>query len=189
MENSKKNLGAFLVPISIVLAGIMVSGGILAAQKKNEEAAGDVESAETVDTTASALTEGTFKYYDGTELLMEDGLPVVVLFSTETCSHCSWIADTFDNVAKEYQDSGKVKAYHFNYTSEGIVDTLSGEVYDTIPTEIDNLITVYGEGYVPTFIMGGKYFRVGNAYESADDLASEEKEFRRVIDLVVEETK
>lgn len=188
MKKQSKNLSAFLVPVSIVLAGIIVSGAIFVSQKSNTNTIDTTDTVDDVDAnTTPSLTDGSFKYYEGTDILLEDGKPVIVLFSTETCPHCQWISETFDMIAKEYQDAGKIKAYHFNFTQSGVADTISGETFDAIPSQFEELNTKYGGGYVPTFVIGGKYFRVGNAFEQEDDLEKESTELRRIIDQVIEE--
>ena len=188
MEKITKNLSTFLVPVAIVLAGIMVSGAIFASKKNNAETPTEPAETDNVESdTTPALTNGSFKYYEDATITLEDGKPVVAMFSTATCPHCTWSAETFDNVVKEYQDAGEIKGYHFNYTQSGIVDTISGEAFEAIPTQLDELNARYGEGYVPVFIIGGKYFRVGNAFESEDDLTQEAEELKRVIEQVLEE--
>src|SRR3990172_10780878 len=42
-----------------------------------------------------------------------DGRPVIRLFSTTWCPHCQWIKETYERVAKEYADAGKIVAYHW----------------------------------------------------------------------------
>lgn len=190
MENNKeKNLNAFLVPVSIVVAGIMVSGAIFAAQKgkTSEEVAGaeTEQTQETEDVVVNESTNGSFSYEEGTELYLEDGKPVVALLSTKTCPHCVWVGDTYNSVVKEYQDAGKIRGYHFDFTSDGVEESINGAT--ELPSELEALYQKYSGGYVPTFIIGGKYYRVGNAFESEDDLVKEAEELRRIIDQVLSE--
>jgi len=110
-----------------------------------------------------------------------DGKPVVYLFSTTWCGHCGWIKDTFDSTVKEYVDAGKIVAYHYQIDTGD--DTLTEEVETSVP---DSDMAVYGKfnpgGSIPTFVFGCKYYRIGNGFESQQDLAAEEAEFRKVID-------
>jgi thiol-disulfide isomerase/thioredoxin len=185
MDNLKKNLSAFIVPLSIIVAGLLVSGAIFASQgKSSTETEGEVEGEETSDTTEDP-TNGTFYYRDGTEIYTEDGKPVVALISTSSCPHCVWISDTYDTVVREYQDAGKIKAYHFIYTDSGLSDTINGAT--EMSSELQAHYEDYSGGYVPTFVIGGKYYRVGNAYESEGDLEAEATELRRIIDQVISE--
>ena len=190
MEKQGKNLGAFLVPVSIVLAGIMVSGAIFASQKNNTDTTPDDTDTPVVDTAEPALTEGSFEYYEDGEVETEDGKPVVRLFSTTWCPHCEWIKETFDSVVKEYVDAGTILAYHWELDIND--DTLTEEAETEVPaSELAYFEQFNPEGSIPTYVIGGKYFKVGNPppYESADDLEGISEEFRRIIDLVIEEAK
>ena len=40
-------------------------------------------------------------------------------------------------------------------------------------------------GTIPTFVFGGKYYRIGTGYEKQGDLLAEEREFRAVIDSLL----
>jgi len=192
MNEKSKNLGAFLVPLSIVLAGIMVSGAIFAATKK-DETAGTTDDQPVVDDTSDTTEQDpkdvSFYYREDAEIYMEEGKPVVALISTTSCPHCTWVAETFDNIAKEYEAAGKIKAYHFELSQSGAYDTLTGQESSEMPEKLSQLNTEYSGGYVPTFIIGGKYYRIGNAFEREDDLEKEAAELRRIIDKVIEETK
>lgn len=127
------------------------------------------------------LAINTFEMKKDAEICREDGKPVIYLFSTATCPHCQWIKDTYDRVVKEYVATGKIKAYHYDVDSG---DDLLTPAKETQLTDAANKIynEFSPEGYIPTFVFGCKYFRVGNGYESESDLAKEETEFRAVID-------
>jgi len=131
---------------------------------------------------------GTFESFNnsGYEVELEEGKPVVRLFSTTWCPHCQWVRETFDNVVKEYVDAGKIAAYHWEVDTGD--NTLTAEVEAEVPA---SELAVYQEfnpkGSIPTFVFGGKYYRVGNGFEAADDLAAEEAAFRAVIDKILEE--
>jgi thiol-disulfide isomerase/thioredoxin len=127
-------------------------------------------------------TEGSFSV-SSDEICAEDGKPLVILFSTTTCPHCKWIKKTFDSVAKEYADSGKIAAYHWEMDSND--NTLTSAKESKVPDDYANMFWKYSNnGAVPTFVFGCRYYRLGNAYETSNDLASEEKEFRRMMDLL-----
>jgi len=187
MEKATKNLSAFLVPVSIVLAGIMVSGAIFASQRDDTDSSTETNSVDTTDVnTTPTLPDGSFQYYEGSEVEVEDGKPVIRLFSTTWCGHCGWGKETFDSVAKEYVDAEKILAYHWE------LDIYDNTLTETVETEVPASEQLYfekfnPEGSIPTFVIGGKYFRVGNAFEREDDLAKEEEELRRIIEQVIEE--
>ena len=123
-----------------------------------------------------------FKEKEGSEICKENGKPIIRLFSTTWCSYCSWIKDTFDQVAKEYVNQGKIVAYHWEVDTND--NTLTEEVEKEIP---EKEMAVYQEfnprGSIPTFVFGCKYWRIGIAY---DDLAKEEVDFRETIDALLE---
>lgn len=123
----------------------------------------------------------TFQQKAGAEVCKENGKPVVYLFSTTWCPHCTWIKDTFDKVAKEYVAAGKIVAYHWDIDVND--DTLTAAKETAFPTEANAVYQEFNpQGSIPTFVFGCKYFRVGNGFESQQDLAAEEKEFRAIFD-------
>jgi len=123
----------------------------------------------------------TFSQKKDADICKEGGKPIVYLFSTTWCPHCQWIKETFDRVAKEYVDAGKIAAYHWEVDTND--NTLTSELEKEVPA---NQMAVYQEfnpdGSIPTFVLGCKYFRVGNGYEAQKDLAKEEAELRAAID-------
>jgi len=123
---------------------------------------------------------GTFSKTDG-EICKQDGKPIIRLFSTSTCPHCIWIKDTFDKVAKEYVNKGKIKAYHWVMDQGDDILTTAKE--SQVPdSEMQVLAKFDVDGYVPAFVFGCQYFRIGTGYESQNDLKKEEAEFRKIID-------
>ncbi len=121
-------------------------------------------------------------------LCVIDGKPVIRLYSTTTCPHCIWIKETYNSVVNDYAARGKIVAYHW------LVDTgddiLTPGVEQSLPSLEQILFQRYSNGgYVPTFAFGCKYTRIGNGYERQNDLASEDAEFRAVIDELIEEAK
>lgn len=122
----------------------------------------------------------------GKEIELQDGKPVIRLFSTTWCPHCKWIKETFDRVAKEYADAGKIVAYHWEVDTKD--NTLTPQAETSIPkTELAVFQEFNPQGYVPAFVFGGKYSRIGNGYEQKQDLAAEEAEFRAVIESLIAE--
>jgi parvulin-like peptidyl-prolyl isomerase len=120
----------------------------------------------------------------GDELCTEDGKPIIRLFSTTTCPHCKWIKGTFDSVAKEYVEQGKIVAYHWELDTKD--DTLTEEAENDVPVNELALFQKYDpQGGVPAFVFGCKYVRIGNAYEAQNDLAAEEAEFRNLIEELI----
>lgn len=108
------------------------------------------------------------------------------MFSTTWCPHCKWIKETFDLTVKEYVDSGKILAYHWELDTGD--NTLTEETESAVP---EAELQVYREfnprSSIPTFVFGCKYFRVGNGFESTKDLSSETKEFQAVIESILQE--
>jgi hypothetical protein len=145
---------------------------------------------------------GTFESFtdSGYGVELQDGKPVIRLFSTTWCPHCVWIMPVFDRVAKEYVDAGKIVAYHWELDTYD--NTLTDEVETAVP---DSEMAVYTRfdpnGSIPAFVLGGKYYRIGNGFEGSGDtadptseqslanLAKEEAALRAVIDSLIEEAK
>jgi len=122
---------------------------------------------------------------NGNAICKIDGKPVVRLYSTTVCPHCKWIGPTYEKVVKEYVDAGKIVAMHWEIDLGD--DTLTQEFEGAFPSEEATIFKSNNEkGYVPKFDFGCKYERIGNPFEQEDDLAKEEAEFRRVIDLLLE---
>ncbi len=119
----------------------------------------------------------------GEEIELMDGKPVIRLFSTTWCGHCQWIGETYESVVKEYADAGKIVAYHWELDIGD--DTLTPSKEGRIPTEEYDIFRKYSPGGVPTYVFGCKYMRVGNGYESTNDLRAEEAEFREVIEKLI----
>ena len=127
----------------------------------------------------------TFKVIDGPVETM-DGKPVIRLFSTTWCPHCVWIKPTFDRVAKEYVDAGKIVAYHWELDTGD--DTLTTAVETSVPDSEKAVFAKFNpRNSIPTFVFGGKYWRIGNGYESEQSLTLEEQEFRAVIEELIRE--
>jgi thiol-disulfide isomerase/thioredoxin len=190
------NLGessSFAVPAAILISAIIVAIAIIYTGSKDGETTlsdttGDTEQTEdTGDTTAQAETPAvlgelqTFSEHEG-EICKEDGKPVVYLFSTTWCPHCEWIKDTFDSWAKDNSD--KMVAYHWELDTND--NTLTADAESEVPAEHQAVYEKFNpNGSIPTFVFGCKYSRVGNGYESEDDLNKEKEAFDAVLNEII----
>lgn len=196
MDQEHKFLTA---PVAIIIAGIIIAGAILISSgtiklqnPSKTNTAANTTPAPTNTAAIPIIASGpasvaptapgvkTFLEKANAEICKEDNKPIVYLFSTTWCPHCQWVNDTFNKVAKEYVNSGKIKAYHWEIDIKD--DTLTTAKETEVPAKD---LAIYQEfnpgGSIPTFVLGCKYFRVGNGYEQQQDLASEETEFRAAI--------
>jgi thiol-disulfide isomerase/thioredoxin len=195
-----EGFGEFFTPIAIILSAILISvsiiytgskltddGTTLGAENKqttdesSDDSADSAENTGTESTVAEVGSFETFTEYD-TEKCEEDGKPLVILFSTTWCPHCTWIKDTFDNWAKNNQD--KIAAYHWELDTKN--NTLTDEEESEIPKEHNDIFDKFNpNGSIPTFVFGCKYGRVGNGYEQEDDLEKEKATFNKVVDKLL----
>ena len=126
----------------------------------------------------------TFSSVNG-DICTEDDKPVIRLFSTRTCPHCQWVAGAFDPVVKMYVEEGLIVAHHWE------VDTGDDLLTDQVETNVpDSEIAIYysfnSQNTVPTFVFGCRYYRVGNGYESQNNLRAEAAEFMAVIEALLD---
>jgi len=122
----------------------------------------------------------TFSMKEG-DICTEDGKPIIRLFSSTTCPHCTWIEDTYDSMMKELVEEGLIVAYHWKMDIED--DSLTSIKEDFMPQEEKDLYYEFNpRGSVPTFVFGCKYYRVGNGYEAEGNLALEKREFLAIIE-------
>jgi len=127
----------------------------------------------------------TFESIDG-EICREDGKPVIRLFSTTWCSHCRWIANTFDAVAQMYMDEGEIVARHWEVDTGD--DVLTEQVEQAVPDSEDAVFKAFNpRESIPTFVFGCKYYRIGTGYEQENDLKAEAAEFMAVIEALINE--
>ncbi len=129
--------------------------------------------------------EGSTFYDTGNQILVDNsGRPYVILFSTTWCSHCQWIADTFDSLAAE-NFSSQINLQHWEIDIGD--NTLTSWTETEVPQEILNIYKKYNpEGSIPTFVFGGKYIRIGNGYERQGDLNAEMNDFKLIIGKLIE---
>jgi len=109
--------------------------------------------------------------------------PIVLMFSTSWCSHCQWVKPAFETVAKEYE--GQIIAH--NWEIDKGDDTLTINQETLVPQEDLTLYKKYNpRGSIPTFVFGCKYFRIGTGYERDKNLEAEKKEFRQIIETLLQ---
>ena len=115
----------------------------------------------------------------------DDGLPVILLFTSSTCPHCKWVGDIFDIIVKYYISSGLIEAHHFDLVTGD--DLLTEKVETQIPPAYLKL-RANGDpkGLVPYFNFSCEFERIGNGYEKTDDLAAEGEEIRKVIETLIQ---
>ncbi len=137
----------------------------------------------------SPSTIRSFQLVPGeSSICTQDGKPIIRLFSTTFCPHCRWINETFNGVMDEYVSAGKIVAYHWDVDVSN--NQFTPEKESSIPpSETDWISKVNPDLTVPTYVFGCKYFRVGNAYETVDDLDAEAGEFKAVIEKLLMEVK
>lgn len=116
---------------------------------------------------------------------MKDGKPVVRLFSTTWCPHCIWIKSAYEDTVKEYVARGRIIAYHWGLDIDD--DTFRDEKIPVPQSEKDVFRKFNPGGGVPTFVFGGRYYRIGNGYEAQKDLEAEKAEFKAVIEVLLQE--
>tara|TARA_Y100000310_G_C20596000_1_gene770533 strand:- start:850 stop:1323 length:474 start_codon:yes stop_codon:yes gene_type:complete len=129
--------------------------------------------------------EGKRTFIDtGDSLCTIDGKPAIRLFSTTWCPHCKWIKETYEKTVKEYVDSGKIVAYHWEVDTND--DTLTSNIETEVPFSEMEIFSKYNpKQSIPTFVFGCRYSRVGNGYESQGNLVAEEAEFRSIIEELI----
>ena len=144
---------------------------------------GDVTGGDTTGEPEKLAGSSFYATGDGT-CTDSDGKPYVILFSTTWCSHCTWIKDTFDSLVTE-NFANQINLQHWEMDTGD--NTLTSEVETEVPAEINALYQKYNpRGSIPTFVFGCEYFRIGNGYESQDDLNAELEDFKLVINKLLE---
>lgn len=135
------------------------------------------------------ITDGLITTFQSVEndICAEDGKPIIRLYSTTRCPHCLWVKDTFDSVAKEYVDQGLIVAHHWELDNQD--DTLTEEIESEIPeADLITLAQFNQQGYVPAYVFGCRYARIGNGHEREMSLDAEANEFRAVIEKLIRES-
>ncbi len=201
VQNSGKNqqflLGLFAGIAVISIIGLIVlgiayvgknqpanNGTDKAAVQQGTQAPAGQQAAGPVTETPTAPGVTTFSVKKAATVCKEGGKPVIYLFSTTWCPHCQWVAATFDKTVQEYVKAGKIVAYHWEVDTGD--NTLTSDKETKIP---DSAMAVYNEfnpqGSIPTYVLGCKYFRVGNGHESQNDLNAEAAELKAAIDDLI----
>lgn len=120
------------------------------------------------------------------EICLKDGKPIVREFATSWCPHCSWVKETYQSVVQEYGKAGKIIAYQWEVDTKD--DLLTEALEFAVPEAEMNIFKKFSpDGAIPTFVIGCKYYRVGNAYESQNNKEAEAQELRFMIDKTLGE--
>ena len=116
----------------------------------------------------------------------DDGKPIIRMFSSTSCPHCTWAKQPFDDTMMEYAD--QVQAYHWELDIGD--NTLTDIVESDTPKDEMMVYRRFNpSGTVPTFVFGCKYFRIGSGFERAPNgKAREAEEFREIIEKLLKET-
>jgi thiol-disulfide isomerase/thioredoxin len=128
-------------------------------------------------------------YFSSPQICKENEKPIIRMYSTNTCPHCIWIGPTFESVVKDYIDKNKIVAHHWEWIINnqgelvGVDDTLTPEFEGLMPKEEEEIFKKFSpSSSVPAFVFGCRDFRIGNKFESENDIESEKKEFIRLIE-------
>jgi thiol-disulfide isomerase/thioredoxin len=191
--NGKFGLGLFS---GFLIAGVVVLLGFTAVNALTSKTSVKTEKNANLSTESIAgLPEGipevetientairTFLKKKSANLCLENGKPMIYLFSTSWCPHCQWIEKTFLKFGKEVNDSGKARVYLFDVESGD--DLLTSEKETAMPKVAEAIYDEFSpDGGIPTFVFGCTYFRVGNGYETQDGgEVLEEREFKAILD-------
>jgi len=84
------------------------------------------------------------------EICKEDGKPIIYFFGSEGCGACKWEHPVMANVTAKFE--GFI-SFHDNIGS-----TADQEIFDK-----------YSTGYIPTLVLGCKYYRVGAGKNMGED--------------------
>lgn len=185
---------AVIIVVGFIAIMIMVTGG---NNNNTNTGTDNVNAAANANTNTAPVADGltpaidvasvaptsisTLKAKAGATICKEDGKPVIYLFSTTWCPHCKWISNTFDALAKEYVDAGKIVAYHWELDTGD--NTLTSAVETKVPDDANKIYAEFNPaGSIPTFVLGCKYSRVGNGYEAKQDLKAEVGELKAAIE-------
>ena len=204
MEDDKKTTGgnqqfllglfagiAVIAVIGVIILAIVLvasakgNGGTVANNNQNQQQQAQQQAAAGPDA-ISPTAKGVETFFEkkNAQICKEDGKPVVYLFSTTWCPHCVWVKDTFDKTVAEYVKAGKIKAYHWELDTND--NTLTSEKETSVPAAAQAVYQEFNPaGSIPTFVIGCKYFRVGNGFESQNDLNAEAAELKAAIDAVL----
>jgi thiol-disulfide isomerase/thioredoxin len=87
----------------------------------------------------------------GDEICEEDGTPIIYFFGSTGCPACEWEHPIVANVTSKF---------------EGFIS-----FHDNIDSTADQeIFAKYSTGYIPTLVLGCKYYRVGSGTSMGEDL-------------------
>ena len=86
----------------------------------------------------------------GDEICKEDGKPIIYFFGSERCGACKWEHPIIENVTAKFAE---YISFHDNIDS-----TADSEIF-----------AKYSTGYIPTLVLGCKYYRVGSGTSMGED--------------------
>ncbi|MDO8538522.1 MAG: thioredoxin domain-containing protein [archaeon] len=117
----------------------------------------------------------------------ENGKPIVRMFSTTWCPHCKWVKPAFIDTVKHYTETGDIVAYLWELDTGDNV--LTAQVEASVPPTEKAIYDKFNPtGSIPTFVFGCKYYRIGNYFESENNLDKEVTEFKQMIKKIVDES-
>jgi thiol-disulfide isomerase/thioredoxin len=90
----------------------------------------------------------------GDEICKEDGIPIIYFFGSTGCPACEWEHPIVANVTAKF---------------EGFIS-----FHDNIDSTADQeIFAKYSDGYIPTLVLGCKYYRVGSGASMGEDQEAE----------------
>jgi parvulin-like peptidyl-prolyl isomerase len=126
-------------------------------------------------------SKSSFEFTDD-EVCLSEGKPIVRLYTTSTCPHCAWIKPAFSAVVSEYEGFIDAAIWELD-TGDNLLTT---DIETQVPAAEKARFFEYSpQGAVPAFVFGCAYSRVGNAYETSNQLQKEASEFRVVLDSLI----
>ena len=96
------------------------------------------------------LTIGNF-IVSGDEICTENGKPIIYLFGSTFCPHCTWEHPIIEDVTSKF---GGHVSFHDNINN---------------PTADKEIFSKYSPGHIPTIVLGCKYYRVGSGESIGKD--------------------
>lgn len=167
-----------LIVMAIAYFNVSNNGVAPIVNVPNQNAVADNQPAAPQDPQAVVAGVNSFLEKKGATACKEGGKPVVYLFSTTSCPHCTWVGPIFDAAVKKYAD--KIQAYHWQVDTGD--NTLTSAVETQVPSQYMSVYTQFNpEGSIPTLVFGCKYYRIGTANERTNDTAAEGAEFEALI--------
>lgn len=88
------------------------------------------------------------------EICKENGKPIIYLFGSQGCPHCTWEHPIVERIAEDFE--GYI-TFHNNMDSDAD----------------RNIFSKYSTGGIPTLVLGCKYYRVGSGERSGEENESE----------------